>query len=265
MMSRAHLGWLLGFLVAAGGYLALRSQMGNFVEIAGVPITPVNLGEIGFVCLLFAAAYVFRKRLGIGVFGRLDGWLWAHVYLGALGLLFIWYHSRQRFSPQAWLPNAAMFLLLFTALSGLAGRLLYVAVPRLLGRLPDYDPPRVLQERIAAVETEAAAYAAYKSDGFRALYAHLLRRPLDLAPAAPGWGQVQQGRAALPPAEVPDFDRAAALLRQRGELLGTLGRRRFYRRLLDWWWTIHVRLTEAGTIFAALHILDSLLIMRQWK
>ncbi len=264
-MSRAHLGWLCGFLLVAGGYLALRSQMGNFVSVAGVDISPVNLGEIGAVCLLFAAAYVFRKRLGIGVFGRLDGWLWSHIYLGLLGLLFVWYHSRQRFSPKAWLPNAAMVLLILVALSGIIGRLLYVAVPRLLGRLADYDPPRALQERITALETEAAACAAFKSGAFQALYDHLWHRPLDLAPAAPGWAYVQQGRAALPPREVPDFDRAATLLSQRGQLLTTLGRRRRYRRALDWWWTIHVRLTEAGVLFAALHVLDSLLIARKWK
>lgn len=264
-MSRAHIGWLTAFLLVAGGYLALRSQMGNFVSVAGVDITPVNLGEIGVVCLLFSAAYVLRKRLGIGVFGRLDAWLWSHVYLGALGLLFIWYHSRQRFSPQAWLPNAAMFLLLFTALSGIVGRLLYVAVPRLLSGLPSYDPPPALRARIAALELEAAAYATFKSPGFQALYAHLLQRPLDFAPAAPGLGRVQQGRAALPPDEVPDFDRAAALLVERGALLNTLGRRRRYRRLLELWWTLHVRLTETGIIFAALHVLDSLLIARQWR
>lgn len=264
-MSRAHLGWLIGFVVVAGGYLALRSQMGNFISIAGVDISPVNLGEIGAVSLLLAAAYLLRKRLGIGVFGRLDGWLWSHIYLGLLGLLFIWYHSRQRFSAQAWLPNAAMILLFLTALSGVVGRLLYVLVPLRLARLPDYDPPRALQARIADLETEAAACAAFKSGGFRALYEHLLRRPLDLLPAAPGWGQVQQGRAGLPTDELPDFDRMATLLSRRGELLATLGRRRGYRRALAWWWTVHVRLTEAGVIFAALHVIDSLLIERRWR
>ena len=264
-MSRAHLGWLIAFLVVAGGYLALRSQMGNFISVVGVEITAVNLGEIGVVCLLFAAAYVLRKRLGIGVVGRLDAWLWSHVYLGALGLLFIWYHSRQRFSPQAWLPNAAMFLLIFTALSGIVGRLLYVAVPRLLKGLPSYDPPPALQARIAALETEAAAYTAFKSPGFQALYEHLLHRPLDLALASSGRGPFEQERAALPPTEVPDFDRAATLLVERGTLLDTLGRRRRYRRLLELWWTLHIRLTETGIIFAALHVLDSLLIARKWR
>lgn len=257
--------WLVAFLVMAGGYLILYAQMGNFITIAGVTISAVNFGEIGTVFLLFTVAYVLRKRLGIGVFGQLDGWLWSHVYLGLLGLLFIWFHSRQRFSPQAWLPNAAMILLIFTSLSGIVGRVLYVVTPRFLQRLPDYDPPPALQRRISALEMEASSLAAFKSATFRALYEHLLHRPLDYAAASPGWPQLQQGRAALSPAEVIDFDRTAALLVQRGELLTTLGQRRRYRRLLDIWWLIHIRLTEAGAIFAALHIVDSLLIARKWK
>lgn len=264
-MSRAHLGWLTCFLIVAGVFLALRVQMGNFIEVAGVSITPINQGEIGAVFLLFAAAYLFRKRLGIGVFGRLDAWLWAHVYLGALGLLFVWFHSRQRFSSEAWLPNAAMIVLILTAFSGLAGRLLYVVVPRRLGHLPDYDPPAALQARIAALETAAAAHAAFKSAHFQALYERLLRRPLDFAPAAPGWAEVQRGRAGLAADEAADFDRAATLLRQRGKLLWTLGRRRRYRQLLDGWWLVHLGLTEAGTVFAALHIIDALLIERRWQ
>lgn len=258
-MTRAHLGWAVGALLVAVTYYVLNSQQGSFVTVAGIDISPVNLGEIAAVCFLFTVAFTLRKRLGIGLFGRLDSWLWAHVYLGLLGVFFVYFHSRWRLSPTAFLPNAAMFLLLFTAVSGLVGRLLYVIVPKYLQRLPDYDPPDVLGQRIGVLEREAASFAAFKSANFRALFDALARRPLDFAPAAPGWGQLQQGRAALPPAEIADFDRAAELLTQRGELLMTLGKRQRYRRLLDLWWTVHVRLTETGLIFAALHIADAVL------
>lgn len=257
-MSRAHVGWALGSLLVASGYYVLYSQQGIFVTVAGIDITPINLGEIGAVCLLFTIAYAGRKRLGIGAFGWLDSWLWAHIYLGLLGAYFIWFHSRQRFTPSALLPNAAMILLIFTAISGIVGRVLYRVIPRLLGRLPDYDPPDAIQVRISALEREAEALVALKSHPFQTLAAQLATGALELTPAAPGWAQYQQARASLPPGEVRDLDRVAELTGQSHQLRQTLGRRRRFRRILELWWTVHVRLTETGLILGALHILDAI-------
>lgn len=259
IVTRAHLGWAVGTLFIALSYYLLRLLQGEVITVAGIEITPINLGEIAAVGFFFTVAFTLRKRLGIGLFGRLDSWLWAHVYLGLLSVFFVYFHSGWSLSATELLPNAAMLLLLFTAATGLVGRLLYVIVPKYLQRLPTYDPPAALQQRIGVLEREAASFAALKSANFRALFDSLVQRPRDFAPTAPGWGQIQQGRAALPPVEVADFDRAAELLAQRGELLLTLDKRQRYRRLLNRWWTLHVRLTETGLIFAALHIADALL------
>lgn len=258
-MSRAHIGWALGSLLIGGGYFVLYLQQGIFVNVAGVDVTPINLGEIGAVCLLFTVAYAVRKRVAIGALGWLDSWLWAHIYLGLLGALFVWFHSRQRFSPSALLPNAAMILLLLTALSGIAGRILYRIVPGALHRLPDNDPPDALQTRVTGLDREISALVALKSPQFQALAAQLSALWVELTPAAPGWGQFQHARATLPTNEFSDFERLAQLTSQRRTLLLTLGKRQRYRRALDLWWTLHVRLTETGLILGALHILDALL------
>src|SRR5581483_7170997 len=129
-------------------------------------ITVINLGEIAAVLLAGSVFYLFRKRAFIGMPGHLDSWLWAHVYLSVMGLLLVWHHSRGRFSPSERLANAAMLLFFAAAAAGVLLRLLYAGIARLLGQLPDYDPPRVLRERIGALEREAASLAAMKSSTF---------------------------------------------------------------------------------------------------
>ncbi len=264
-LSRAHLFWLVFALIVGGGIFYLHGTEGDFITIGGFDLTAVRLGEVGAVFIFASAAYTFRKRLFIGGLGVLDSWLWAHVYLGALGLLFIWYHSRQRFSANMRLANAAMFLLLFTGLTGVLGRVCYLIVPRILAGLKDYDPPARLRERIAALEVEAAAFVAMKSEPFVATYQEMLRRPLPMRPPAVAMQRLQTARAPVPAAEQAEFDRVAVILMRRGELLSTLRRRTAARRLLDWWWLVHVRLTEAGLILASIHILVSLLVDHRFK
>jgi hypothetical protein len=139
-------------------------------------------------------------------------------------------------------------------------RLLYVAIPRLLGRLPDYDPPAVLGERIGALEREAASFAALKSDTFRTMYERALAQPAALSRASAGWPDVQWARTALPPVETDDFDRVLRLLEQRAALRGTLRRRRLYRGLLTACWRVHVALSLLAMAVALLHILDAVLL-----
>jgi hypothetical protein len=264
-ISRAHLFWLLFAVIVAGIFLTLYSSMGTFITVAGIDVTPVMLGEVGAIFLAGSMAYTLRKRLFIGGHGQLSSWLWAHVYLGLLGVFFIWYHSRQRFSPNQRLANTAMVLLILTVLAGIAGCALYALIPPLLHRLPDYDPPDRLRQRIDALEVEASALAALKSAEFRAAYERLLRQAPEMAPSAPGWKGIQDDRTGVAREEAGDFDRVTALLVRRAELMGTLRRREGARTMLGGWWKIHERLTEAALILAGIHIIASLLIDHRWK
>jgi hypothetical protein len=150
-----------------------------------------------------------------------------------------------------------MLLLFAATAAGVLTRLLYVAVPRLLGRLPDYDPPSVLQERIGALEREAASLAAMKSQPFQSVYERALSRtPI-------GSHELAQARASLPPAEVDDFDRALWLLERRAVLRQTVQRRRLYRLALATSWRIHLALSLAAIAVVVLHILDAVFIRQR--
>src|SRR5581483_9511524 len=89
VLTRAHLAWLTGSVLATAIYLYLRRDGMPFV-LFGRDITVINLGEAGALLLAASSLYVFRKRVFIGVAGHLDAWLWAHVYLSLMGLLLIW-------------------------------------------------------------------------------------------------------------------------------------------------------------------------------
>jgi hypothetical protein len=253
VLTRAHLAWLLASIAATAAYLYLR-RAGMPISIGGITITVINLGEIGAVLLAGAAAYLFRKRAFIGAAGHLDTWLWAHIYLSLLGLLLVWHHSRGRFSPSERLANVAMLLFFAAAVAGVLTRLLYVAVPRLLARLPDYDPPGVLQERVGVLERQAASYAALKSSAFQAAYEQAL------AQAVPARPQVTRARTGLPPAELDDFDRVLRLLEARHTLRRTLRRRRLYRGILVTSWRLHMGLSLMALGLMVLHILDAVLL-----
>ena len=256
--------WVAGTLAVAAGFLSLHAAQGTFMNIAGISISPVNLGEIGAACLFAASLYVFRKRMGIGFAGYLESWLWAHICLGSLGIMFIWFHSRQRFSQSELLANGAMLLMIATVVGGFAGRVLYVLLPHFLQRLPDYDPPAILQQRIEAIEREIASFLPFKSANFRELHGALLRRlAASASPTGIERGWIDQARASLAADEVEDFDRLASLLSQRAALDEARVRRLRYRVIADGWWRLHAWLSEAAWILAALHILTSVFIDRR--
>ena len=262
------MAWLASTVLVAGMYLGYRALAGNnanYVTIGSIDVTPVNLGEIGMACTLGSVAYFIRKRIAIGAFGDLETWLWAHICLSTLGVMFVWFHSRQRFSSDEWLANLAMLVLLGTAVTGVVFRCLYLLVPRLLSRLPDYDPMDVLISRIGQLANEADALTGLKSRAFFALGEHVRARPLDYVPGGRGQANLRMWRTSLPLAEQADFDRLTMVLVQHAQLSATLERRQGYRRLLDGWWLVHVWLTEAGIVLALIHAFNSLVLMGRWS
>ena len=68
------------------------------LPIPGIEIGMVySLGIIAVLILLFIMTYSLRKRVARGIPGRLDKWLWAHIYLGILALFIVALHAEFRF------------------------------------------------------------------------------------------------------------------------------------------------------------------------
>ena len=116
------------FTAAAGLIFWAFYRLVPTLPIPGIEIgTVYTLGIIAVLFILFIMTYSLRKRLIRGISGRLDNWLWAHIYLGILALFIVALHAEFRFG---WDYNtiAVIFLVLVIA-TGAVGRYFYSSVP----------------------------------------------------------------------------------------------------------------------------------------
>ncbi|MCK5709144.1 MAG: hypothetical protein KAI07_01285, partial [Deltaproteobacteria bacterium] len=78
-------------LVAATGLLSWALYYwAPALAISGIEIAVIYiLGLLAVLIVILVMTYSLRKRLARGIPGRLDNWLWAHLYLGILALSII--------------------------------------------------------------------------------------------------------------------------------------------------------------------------------
>lgn len=87
-------------------------------------------GTLGFGFMLFAALLGARKRVPVWRLGRAQAWMRGHLWLGALSLPIILFHSGFHFGGT--LTRLLMWLLMFTVFSGIFGALLQHYIPRVM-------------------------------------------------------------------------------------------------------------------------------------
>ena len=127
MINGMHKRYTL-YTIAAGVVFWLIYTFLPTLPISGIEIgTVYSLGIVSLLLILFILTYSLRKRLARGIPGRLDKWLWAHIYLGILALFIVALHAEFRFG---WDYNtiAVVFLVLVIA-TGAIGRYFYSSVP----------------------------------------------------------------------------------------------------------------------------------------
>jgi hypothetical protein len=104
------------------GFYLKRSEF--FVPGEGIAY---KLGLIGGITMLVQLLYPMAKRsTWLGFQKNSIVWLRAHMLLGTLGPLLIFYHSN--FSMGAMNSNVALFSMILVAVSGVAGRFIYTRV-----------------------------------------------------------------------------------------------------------------------------------------
>jgi hypothetical protein len=181
--------------------------------------------------------------------GTLSMWLWAHVTLGMLALVFACVHAGYgAISLQPSLGKALLALLLFTSLSGFFWRVLYARVPARAAReVGNYAADESLS-RASAQAVEIEKLAAGRSPRLRELVTRVLAVKVDAAEA---------GRAAagLDPAESAVFAEIARLASERHAALARArGQERYVLRLQGarvW----HVPVSLLFVLLLPLHVL----------
>ena len=172
-LSEAQL-WGWGFLAVAVACLALFAVNLAFFDVH--PGTPLGMSYgIAAAALLVGAALYGARRRSMRLasrrgLGRSRGWLFFHLYGGAVFLLLVLMHSGFRL-PVGALNWAVWILAVWTAASGAAGLAFQRWIPRVLasGLSVEVNYDRI-DELTGEIRRRAETLAAACDDSVRALY-----------------------------------------------------------------------------------------------
>ncbi len=222
-----ELWYALGAIVVVTAfYLLAYRQAGRFPSASS--LAGHGIGILGFILMLMTATlYSIRKRLTDARWGSMAAWLRFHMVTGLVGPYMVLLHTSMRFRG---LAGVAMLLTVVVVISGLVGRYIYTAVPRVIeGAEPDVDP---LDHPVARSEVSSMASADLA-----------IAPAVALDPSPIGSGQPWGAQAA--PAGRRSLDRRLDRLAAR-------------RRALAVWRSLHLPLTWALFVAAFVHAAGAL-------
>ncbi len=238
------------FTAAAGLIFWAFYRLAPTLPIPGIEIgTVYTLGIIAVLLILFIMTYSLRKRLVRGFPGRLDNWLWAHIYLGILALFIVVLHAEFRFG---WGYNTiGVIFLVLVIVTGAVGRYFYSSVPSKI--MLEQDKVLVqLDEVMSSIDS----ILVDKSKQFQKIIGIELNTP-SLISTKPGyWEGLRASAEIVPDEEKSEFEKAVSLLEQKLELEAQSVSQLKYRPLFQGWLAIHLLVTAGLIIFVPLHIID---------
>ena len=223
----------------------------------------IGYGIAGTVLILLLAFFGIRKRAYRSTFGTLEQWLQSHIYLGLLVMVILLFHTGGRFNDRV--AVTALLLVAIVVASGIAGAILYAAVPRFLTEVESNLTADEISEQVNDLLRQMVRIASERSAAFQDVFNELAREALP--PLLAGWRLVgprherkretqrrAQLVAAVPKEEQDELRQMLVLSRQRQELLHRLVIQQRYKNILEAWLYVHVPFTFALLIIAALHI-----------
>jgi hypothetical protein len=260
-------GVLLVLLIASYAWYAREAG-----ETHGGTRWGIGYGIGASALVLLLVAFAWRKRAYRSKAGTLEGWLQAHVVLGALAPLVVLCHSGFRFEDRV--AVAAFGALGAVWLSGIVGAVLYSVYPRLLTEVQSSLSTAEISERLNRLAGSMARVAAGRSQAFEGVCREVLGSavPARLAGWRLLWGWLPGGRSAragaggagagelgrllarVPPEEQEPLRQLMVLARQHRELHLRLAYQERYKNLLDVWLWVHVPLSVALLVLIAAHV-----------
>ena len=219
----------------------------------------------GTLLILLLTFFGIRKRVYRSTFGTLEQWMQSHIYLGLLALVVLIFHAGARFNDV--IAVTTLVLVGVVVLSGIAGAILYVTVPRLLTEVESNLTVEEISEQLNQLGKSMARVASGKSAPFQRIYSELMKE------SAPGWlagwrllfARMRRRKQQAPgdwanllglvaKDEQEELRQMLVISRQRKELLLRLVYQQRYKNVLEAWLYVHVPFTIAVLVFAALHV-----------
>jgi hypothetical protein len=220
------------------------------LPVTGVEIgTVYALGLLALLVIILVMTYSLRKRVARGMPGRLDSWLWAHLYLGVLTLFIIALHAEFRFGWNY--ASLATVLLALVIITGVIGRFFYTRLPSKIVS----EQEKVFSE-LDQVTKSLNVLLEGKSRPFQKIIGSELNTPSPLSPAPGYWDEIRHRGESVSPEEAEDFENAVELLRQKAALEAKSVSQVSYRLLFKTWLSVHILVTLGLVVFIPVHVLD---------
>lgn len=222
-------------------------------------------GTAGYLLILLLAYYGIRKRSYRSRFGTMEQWLQSHIYLGILVLVLLSLHTGGRFNDSV--AVTTLILVAVVVLSGIAGAIFFVTVPRLLTEVESNLTVDEISQQLNQLARSMSRIATGRSPAFVRIYDGLI------AESMPGWlagwrlliSRMRRGSqqasadfskllGLVGKDEQDQLRQMLVLSRQRKELLIRLMYQQRYKNILEFWLYIHVPVTIAVLVFGTVHV-----------
>jgi len=215
------------------------------IEIAVIYI----LGLLAVLIIILVMTYSLRKRLARGIPGRLDNWLWAHLYLGILVLFIIALHAEFRLGWNY--GTIASVLLVLVIVTGLMGRLFYTRLPSKIVS----EQEKIFFE-LERVKAALNGLLENKSKPFQKVIGSELNTPSPISPNPSYWTELRMKGEKVPEEEKESFEKALVFLKQKAELEASSVSQVKYRPVFRAWLSFHILVTAGLIVFIPIHVLD---------
>lgn len=263
-VPRSGPSWRRIFLVLLIAVTALYFWSSQREYPHGGSTLGIAYGIAGSALILLLAAFGLRKRAYRSTFGTLEQWMQSHIYLGILAAVILLFHTGFRFNDG--IAVATFVLVGIVVVSGAAGAILYVTVPRLLTEVESNLTVAEISDQLNQLSRQMARIASDKSPPFQRIYTELIRE------SQPGWLAgwrllFTRGRRRVQLSadwsnliglvgkeEQDDLRQMLVVSRQRKELLLRLIYQQRYKNVLEAWLYLHVPFTIAAMVLAVVHV-----------
>jgi hypothetical protein len=255
---------LLAFITLGWTYLLYRNAIAT--QLYPGPYNPPfrQFGVVAFALVLVVAAYTLRRRFVRSLPGKVQSWLWLHVWFGVISVVIACMHenfqnithdlewTKTRFT-EYYFGTSALFALILLVVTGVVGRLLDMWQARVIAAEADTNGVginRSVQDRLFELSLQVERLSAGKSAPFQQFCREALALQAELPTTLP----------VLNPREVGDFERVYEALSERARLGRSLQRQQRARLIIRVWRYIHIPLACLAVLVIGYHS-----VIELWK
>ena len=267
----SKLNWfflLLALIISGWVYLLYRSAV-TTQPYAGPYNDPLReFGIVSFGLVLIVFAYTLRRRFVRRLPGKVQNWLWLHIWFGIISIYIACMHDNfqgityditfvQTRLTEAAYGTTALYALLLLVLSGVIGRLLDIWQSRVITVEANTNGVGIIssvEERLFELSLTIDRLSAGKSTQFKEYCSQALSTPSWWETTTPALLPV------LASHEINDFQQACAILDERAQLARSLRREKRAHLIICSWRYVHIPLAYLALLVISYHSIFEL-----WK